>query len=29
VQKIHDEVHSAIQAGMNPLAAKGTLPILG
>ena len=29
VQKIYDEVHAAIQAGMDRLAAKRTLPILG
>jgi hypothetical protein len=29
VQKIYDEVHRAIQAGMDRLAAKRTLPILG
>jgi 1-acyl-sn-glycerol-3-phosphate acyltransferase len=29
VQKIYDEVHDAIQAGMDRLAAKRTLPILG
>ena len=29
VQKIYDEVESAIQAGMDRLAAKRTLPILG
>jgi 1-acyl-sn-glycerol-3-phosphate acyltransferase len=29
VQKIYDQVHSAIQAGMDRLAARRTLPILG
>ena len=29
VQKIYDEVQAAIQAGMDRLAAKRTLPVLG
>ena len=29
VQKIYDQVHSSIQAGMDRLAAKRTLPLLG
>ena len=29
VQKIYDQVHGAIQAGMDRLAAKRRLPVLG